>query len=186
MDTTDTSLADPTARIRRWSRLLRGIATALVVMVPVGVAWTWSHFDELAAILPSTAGIPYDPAYVTPLIRLGAFGVNMVPGLIAMFGFWQLRHLFGLFAAGRYFETDVIQRVRTFALTAVAYGIAAPLSRLGIGLLISLGNPPGERILMLRISSDDLVIVFLGGVFFVIAKVWSIVKTMADENAQIV
>ena len=39
---------------------------------------------------------------------------------------------------------------------------------------------------MLRLSSDDLAVAFLGGVFFVISRVWRKAKMIADENAQIV
>ena len=38
----------------------------------------------------------------------------------------------------------------------------------------------------LRLSSDDLVIFFLGGVFYVIARVWCEARAIADENAQII
>ena len=175
-----------TMRITWWSRFLRRVSIVLVFLTPVGLVWTWTHFDQVAAFLPATAGIPYDPANVTPLIRIGAFFLNMVPGVIAMYGFLQLYRLFELFSIGRYFDADAIRRVRNFALTALTYGIAAPLSRFLIGVLVSMSNPPGERVFLLRISSDDLVIIFLSGVFFVIAGVWGKAKEIADENAAIV
>ncbi len=186
MKTVQERLDAPVGQITRLSRVLWWLANLLMVLVPVGVAWTWTHFDQLAPFLPSMAGIPYDPERVTTSILVGAFCLNMIPGAIAIYGFWRLRRLFGLFAVGRYFDVEVIRCVRNFASAALAYGLAAPLTRLLIGLLVSLSNPPGERVLLVRISSDDLVIVFLGGVFFLIARVWSKAKEISDENDQIV
>ena len=186
MKTVQLHVATSTAPLMRLSRVLRWSSTLLILLVPLGVAWTWTHFDQLASILPSTAGIPYDPERVTGSILLGAFCLNMIPGAIAMYGFWSLRRLFGLFSVGRYFDTEAIRCVRNFASMALAYGIAAPLSRLLIGLLLTLQNPPGTRVIRVSISSDDLVIVFLGGVFFLIAGVWSKAKEISDENAQII
>jgi hypothetical protein len=51
---------------------------------------------------------------------------------------------------------------------------------------LSLGCGPGGRVLMIRLSSDDLVVAFLGGVFLLIAGVWRKAKLIADEHAQIV
>lgn len=173
-------------RIARRSRDLARLATVLVPLVPVGVAWVWIRFEQFAPVLTATAGVVADPARVTPLVRFGGFGLNMVPGAIAMYGFWRLRRLFGLFAAGQYFSAEAIRCVRGFGLAALAYGVAAPVARLLITLLVTFSNPPGERLLLIRISSDDLAILFLGGAFYVIAWVWTRAKEISDENAQIV
>ena len=170
----------------RLSRNLRWLATLLVVGVPLGLIWTWANFAELAPYLLSTAGVAFDPERVTPPLLVAAFTVNMVPGGIAMYGFWRLRRLFGLFAQGRYFDGEVIRCVQSFASAAFAYGLAAPVSRTLIALIVSLPNAPGERVLLLRLSSDDLVVAFLGGVFFLISRVWRKAKMIAEENAQIV
>jgi len=53
-------------------------------------------------------------------------------------------------------------------------------------MVVSLSNPPGERVYLLTVSSDDLVIVFLGAVFLLIARVWDKAREIDDENARIV
>lgn len=172
--------------IRRWSRVFYWFATVLIVMVPVGVAWSWSHFSQMAPFLPSMAGIPYHPDMVTLPMLVGAACLNLLSGLIAMYGFWQLRHLFAIFSDGQYFHANAIMKVRNFALAAMVYSVAAPITRMLIGVLMTISNPPGQRLLLLRLSSDDLVIFFLGGVFYVIARVWCEARAIADENAQII
>lgn len=186
MDALSSVKGNPNAGIRRFSRVLRGVSTLLIVAVPLGVIWTWANFDSLSAVLPSTAGVVFDPENITLPILVGGGLLNMLPGVIAMYGFWRLRQLFGLFLEERYFDREAIQHVRRFAATALAYGFAAPLSRTLIALVVSLSNPPGERVLLVTISSDDLVIIFLSAVFFLIARVWDKAREIDDENAQII
>ncbi len=186
MDALSSVKGDPNAGIRCFSRVLRGVSTVLIVAVPVGVIWTWANFDSLSAILPSTAGVDFDAENITLPILVAGGMLNMLPGVIAMYGFWHLRQLFGLFLEDRYFDREAIQHVRRFAAAALAYGFAAPVSRILITLVVSLTNPPGERILRLTISSDDLVIIFLSAVFFLIARIWDKAREIDHENAQIV
>ena len=186
MDSVSSETGDPNAGIRRFSRTLRWVSTLLIVAVPLGISWTWANFDPLSPLLPLTVGVAFDAERITVPILVGGFSLNMLPGGIAMYGFWHLRQLFGLFLEDRYFDREAINHVRRFAATALAYGFAVPLSRMLIVMLVSLSNPPGERVMILSISSDDLVIVFLGAVFFLIARVWDKAREIDDENAQIV
>lgn len=175
-----------TQHITQLSRILRSAAGLMIWAVPLGLLWTWSHFEQLAAVLPATAGLNIDPTQVTTAQLAAAFSANMLAGAIAMFGFWRLRCLFELFTQSRYFDQTAISCVQGFAVAILSYGLVTPLSRTLIALSLTLNNPQGEAILMLRLSSDDIVIVFLGGVFFLLARVWHNAKRIADEHAQIV
>jgi hypothetical protein len=49
--------------------------------------------------------------------------------------------------------------------------------------LISMHNPPGHRFMSIGFGSDDVDMLFLAGVTFVIARVMAEARRVAEENA---
>ena len=66
------------------------------------------------------------------------------------------------------------------------YAASSPIIGGLLSVVLTMGNPPGERALVLSFSSNELALLFLGGCLLVISWVMAESSRLADDNAQIV
>jgi hypothetical protein len=64
----------------------------------------------------------------------------------------------------------------------LASALLAPLLRAGLGVALTLGNPPGQRLLVLNLSWNDYVAILCGAVLLAVAQVMSEAVRLAEEN----
>lgn len=173
-------------RVTRISRLMWILCTLATFAIPTMLAAMWMTFDLWAAGHPELAGIqPVQDPMPTPVLAAG-FLISMLPGGIAMFAAWRLRALFSLYAEGRIFTADNSRCLKHFAMAVMAIAVVKPVATALLSVVLTLANPPGERMMMLRFGSPELTILFIGGVFLIIAWVMEEGRTMAEDQAQIV
>jgi len=147
-------------------------------------------FDECTVSLAGAAGSDTRPLprglrslvwVVRGLTLLGALA--SLPGiLLGLLALWHLWRLFGEYAAGRVFGRPAQQHIKAFAWCMLASALLAPLQRAAIGVALTLGNPPGERLLALSVSWSDYVAILCGAVLLAIAVVMSQAGQLAEEN----
>jgi hypothetical protein len=107
-----------------------------------------------------------------------------LPGLATgFFLLWQLWRLFGEYAHGQVFSRRALRHLRRLALGVVALGVLAPLTRTASILVLTLGNAPGQRQLLINISSDDYMRVLFGAVLLAIATVMAEAVRVAEDHA---
>jgi hypothetical protein len=125
------------------------------------------------------------PVQLTPQQVVLGIAVMMVPIGIMMFGLWNLRQLFVGFGAGRIFTIENTRALRIFAWCAMAVIIVQFFTDGLLSFVLTLSNPPGQRVLALSLSTEQLVALFVGAVFVVIARVLEEGRKLADDNASI-
>ena len=64
--------------------------------------------------------------------------------------------------------------------------VLRPLTTTLLGIVLTMGNPPGQRIVSIGLSIDDYMIAAFGGLILAIGQVMVEAKRLADENRQIV
>jgi len=172
-------------RVRRLSRRLYqvcGLAIPVVVLAPP--LW-WGLVDTPTVYTELPSGIAY-PEVLSPGLRLAAAAVTMVPAGVMVWLLLLLRRLFDGFSRGEVFCRESHERLRRLVRAlAVWFGIGV-LYRTAVVLAVTLGNPPGQRILTLGLSGGDCAALFLAGVTGVLAWVFAEAARLRDENAEIV
>lgn len=108
--------------------------------------------------------------------------ITLVPVAISLTLLWQLWQLFGSFAAGRALTHGAQQHLRRFALAMLAMAVCDPIHRAAMSVVFSLGNPPGQRQLIIKLSSNDDVQLLLALVLLAIATVMGEAVRASDEN----
>jgi len=175
-------------RLSAISSLLGWICLALMAFLPASVIACWLYFDVFGPGIADRLGIARTytiPDQLTSLqIALG-IGVMMVPVAIMMFGLWNLRQLFSGFGAGRIFTIENTRALRIFAWSAMAVIVVQFFTDGLLTVVLTLNNPPGQRVLALSLSTEQLVALFVGAVFVVIARVLEEGRKLADDNASI-
>ena len=115
--------------------------------------------------------------------RLSTFAIGLVPGCAVLWTLWQVQALFALFRRGLALSRPAAERLRSIGFGLLCTAAAALLSRPLQILLLTSGNPPGERVLAFGITSADLGFVLAGGLMIVIGHVMADAARIAEENA---
>lgn len=170
-------------RIARWVRgltLLGGLA--LLVLPP----WLWLSDGWLASQAAEATAAAGGRFTLDARARWAMVAVALPALLLAARTLWQLWALFGEYLDGRVFSPTALRHLNGVARCLLGLALLAPLLRAGMVLALTWGNPPGQRQLVLSLSSQDYVNLLLAGVFSAMALVMAHAAALADENAQFV
>jgi len=173
------------ARVRRLSgRLHRVCGVAIPVVLLAPPLW-WGMVDTPTVYTELPSGIPY-PEVLAPQWRFAAAAVTMIPAGVMAWLLVLLRSLFDGFSRGEVFCRESHDRLRRLVRAlAVWFGVGV-FYRTAVVLAVTLGNPPGQRILTLGLSGGDCATLFLAGVSGVLAWVFAEAVRLRDENAEII
>jgi hypothetical protein len=174
-----------TAGVRRIARWMRGLAL-LGAIVLVGLAASlWTSPAWLAAAARE-AGLGDVQITVTPDVQWMAALVGMLPIAASLFALLQVWRLFGDYAEGAIFTAGATSRLRRLAWGVLGLAVAQVLARTGAALVLTLHNPPGQRLLVLSLSSHDYVLLMFSVLLLAIAWVMVEATRLARENAEFV
>jgi hypothetical protein len=99
---------------------------------------------------------------------------------LAFFGLlWQL---FGEYGAGRALTQAAQRHLQRLAVVLLAMALLQPVLRAAYSVVLTLGNPPGERRLVIAVGSDDYVALIIGLALLAIATVMRQAVAAAEEN----
>ena len=173
-------------RIRRLSALLAAACLALIVGLAVAVLLAWALAD--VSVLASQAHLNPADIQAAPQWwqRLLGAAITGVPVALLSVGLWQARRCFLGFQRGQVFTAQAVQYLRRFAAwvmgSAVAAIVAAPL----LSVLLTLGNAPGKRQLVVGVGSDFPLTLLFAAIVWLMAAVIDQGQALADENAAFV
>jgi len=165
--------------LTRVVRVLTALGAAVLCVVP---AWFWLTPDWVRAQGPSLSGIGSHPMVVDDrAIALGAL-CSLPPIAVALYALWHLWQLFGEYGQGRVFGQAAQVHLRRFAWAMLASALMAPFERAAIGIALTLGNPVGQRLLVLAINWNDYITILTGAVLLAVATVMTEAVRLAEEN----
>lgn len=178
--------APPLHHVRRISRLMVAACWALLVLLPLALAWYWATAND--ALLVGHANLPNEVLRL-PLHawqRWSAGAVMALPLALLLLGVWQARRCFVLFAQGKVFTVQATDLLRRFAGWVAAAAFAALLASAVTSVLLTLHHPPGMRHLAIGISSSHVFTLFFAGMVWLMAAVIGQGQALADENQSFV
>lgn len=142
----------------------------------------WLSPEWVRSAGPALAGVAGHPVVIDETaLLLGALA--SLPGvLLGLVALWHLWQLFGQYATGHVFGRGAQRHMRVFAGCMLGSAVLAPLLRAAVGVALTWGNPPGQRMLALTVSWNDYVAILCGAVMLAIALVMSQAVQLAEEN----
>ena len=170
---------------RRLQRLCRGVRAMVllgaIVLALLPLAF-WFMPSWVTAWVSQMTSLPDGAVRPVPLtLWLGALA-TLLPAGLGLAALWQLWQLFGAFAAGRALTYAAQRHLRRFALSFLALSVCEPFYRAAMSVLFSLGNPPGQRQLIIGLSSHDYLQVLLALALLAIAIVMGDAVRASEEN----
>lgn len=170
-------------RLRWRVRGVRVLVLLGAVAVPLLMLVLWTSEDWLRAVAPQLTGLAADTRFTLDG-RARAWGAAAsLPVLLlvhwTLFRLWQL---FGEYAAGQVFSRAALSHLRGFARGLLVLAIAGPVYRAAVALALTVGNPPGQQMLVLGVDFTDYTQMLIGAVLLTIAAVMDHAVALAEEN----
>lgn len=170
----------------RLSALMCVVVAVGGALAEIALAWVWLTPSWVEAYVLPHLGVQGVPVALDGWTRLTAFVASMISMAVLLSLLHQAYALFDAFRLGHVFTTDAPVRLRRIGSCIVALAILRPITATLLGLILTLGNPPGQRILALSLSIDDYMIAALGGLVLAIGHVMTEAARMAEDHRQIV
>ena len=170
-------------RLTRLSRAMVWLTTAGIVLI-LGLSALgalipgWTRNIALAKLGQAGITLP-----ITPLGQSLGGIVLAVPVGVMLYGLFAVRRMFVAFARGEVFTVEPARNLQIFAATVLAQAPLGPLTSAGLSAALSVGNPPGERAIMIAFSINDYFALIVGGVLFAAATIMREAARLAEENA---
>lgn len=159
------------------------LGALVLVLLPFVFWWMPSLAQAWVSQMTSLPDDAVRPTTISPWLGTLA---TLAPAGLGLAALWQLWQLFGAFAAGHALTPAAQQHLRRFAMALLTLAVCEPIYRAAMSVLFSLGNPPGQRQLIVSLSSHDYLQVLLALVLLAIAIVMGDAVRASEENRQFV
>jgi len=172
--------------LSRSARHLSRFATTLAWLIPPLVVAQYLLFNTESFPVPYGMATLLAGLEWTLNQRLLAAAVGLLPALALMLALFAVGRICREYAAGRLFSNVVLGAYRRLGMTLVATTVLHWLQPTLLGLALSLTLPAGKRFVTVGVSSDDLLLVLVTALVFVLGSVMQVAQRVQSENAEIV
>jgi DUF2975 family protein len=177
---------NPSIRLRRLCRAMKTLTTFGMLFIAIGMVAIFCVPDWTRDMLVARLGLMGDVLPLAPARVIAGAAIAAVPVGVLLYGLWQARQLFADFADGFVFMPSSARRLRDFALAILAQAVLQPIAATAMLLVFTYDNPPGNRQLVIALSSNDYLALIIGGMLLAIAWVLVEATRIADEHASFV
>lgn len=169
-------------RISVASRRLRRLCTGLVYLLPAVCVLYWIFFNQVRH-MPGMANFPVPVTGDLPLyIRMLALLTDAIPLAALVYGLHQLAALFRLYENGSIFTEQSVACFRALGRTMLVWVLCHFVKNSLISVALTLGNPPGQRMITLGLDASDFGGLFVGGVVLTITWVMDEARKIKEDN----
>ncbi|MCP4330347.1 MAG: DUF2975 domain-containing protein [Alphaproteobacteria bacterium] len=173
-------------KIQRLSAVMRVLTVAALAVLPVLLAALWLFAPEIFWNTPELQMVRRSDPDLPLGLRVAAAAVTLAAAGPLLFGLDQLRRLFTLYCTGKVFVAEGARRLRAFAWAVILMAVVQPVAGAALTVLLTLDNPPGQRMLSISFGSGEIQTLFVGLLFLVVATIMGEATRIADENAEFV
>ncbi|MDD7985226.1 DUF2975 domain-containing protein [Lentisphaera marina] len=148
-------------KMQSLSKWLKWIFAMYLIVLPVIQIVIWTYLDKQTVRTGATELLPYGvvlPPPITDVVetKFVCFLISMVPTAITMFVFYYLSRLFSLYSKGIIFEDSNVNLIKKIAYLLLIKAAIGPVFEAAITAAWTMGNPVGERVIMLTSQTINL------------------------------
>ncbi|MGE4423528.1 MAG: DUF2975 domain-containing protein [Pseudodesulfovibrio sp.] len=169
-------------RIQRFAKVFRTIFIAAFVLSPVVMTVLWLSGGELLfgggwsttiiGLVRDNVSLDAAHAPAFPLAwsqRWLGLAVGLIPLGATMLCLWWLVRLFGLFSAGEIFSGNTVKYIRRTGWTMLAGVALMPIHEALMTLVLTIHNPPGQRMITISLESGDIRDLLIAGIIILVS-----------------
>ncbi len=105
---------------------------------------------------------------------------------VSLMGIYFLRRAFTHFSKGEFFTISNSRDLRKFSIFLLIQAVISPLHFTISSLLLSINHPAGEKILAISFGSNEIKIIILAIIFWVISDLLVKANILENENKQFI
>jgi hypothetical protein len=174
------------ARLRALCAWMARAAGATAVCLLGGAALLWMHPDYVEWMAREQWAGGRSGLTLTPLAQISAGALSCAHLGLLCWALWTARGLFARFAQGEMLEAQTGRDLRSIGGLVAAYAVLTPVAKSLITVALTLGNPPGQRMLAVALGTNEVILAVLGALIFVLGHAMAEAARIADDNRQIV
>jgi len=172
-------------RLTCWTWLIRALCvTGALILLVLPTMIVLDPDGALLASMRDQVGIQW--RIETAPQRWRALFASLLPTLVGCYVLWRLWQLCGRYARGDVFSAGTVRVLGQFARGMLAFAVSGIATRTLMGLALTWDFPPGQRVLVIGIGSNDYVLLLFGIVLVAITQVMQQAARLAEDNAAIV
>jgi len=172
-------------KIKKLSTAMSAFCSLIMIALPLWVIGFWYNFQYFAPEL-SRPNVLIDMQYIQPQQIVLAACIHLMTLSVLLYGIWRLRLLFKWFSLGEYFTTRTTNHLHSFTLALLISGLLKPIISAVLSVVLTWGNPPGQKALLLEFSSSEISMILIVGVLLSVTWVMREGQQLADENASFI
>jgi hypothetical protein len=160
----------------------------LIVGIPLQIFpfiyhWFWNGIETFNKIklgaMPSTTGANMTPSL--PLLA-SAIIVDSISMILFLFGCIYLIKLLNCYCRGELFSENIVRIYKYLLRIAFIWTCYVPFNRVLLGLITTLNNDPGYRMLHVSFTGNDIIHIFIVGSFLVMNTIMQEAYRLKQEQ----
>ena len=171
---------------RQLSLLISWACLAIPALSPVFAFFFLINIDAFASLAKRTLALPIQWQSVTSLQWYGLWLLTTLYLAVGWAGLYFLRRAFTNFAKGELFNQKNSAELRRFSILLFAQALAKPLHLALSSLLLSWHHPVGQKMLSLSFGSDEVKVIALAMILWVMSDLLIKGSQIENENKQFV
>ncbi len=172
--------------IRYFSQVISIACTLIVITVPLGALYLLVDIELFSSLAERAVELPIRWETVTEGQWYLLWMLTLLYASLGLVGLYFLRRPFANFARGELFNSSNSRDLRLFSIFLFAQGLAGPLHFSLTSLLLSINHPVGERMLSVSVGSDELSVIALAMILWVLSDLLVKASQLESENKQFV
>lgn len=174
-------------RITALSRKLRRVSNGLIVFLPAACALFWIFFNRIYPVIGSMIAMPVHVVHdLPPLTRFLSFLADLIPLGATIYGLRTLRELFVLYEKGLIFTEQNVKCFRSLGRTLLVWMVLHIFNTTLSGIILTLNNPPGKRLLVIAFDSGAFAAAFVGVIVVVTSRVMDEGRKIQEDQSLII
>ena len=166
---------------RLLSRVVYWLCSLWLLALPLWALWMLFQVDSFRTLMQGwLMAMDIDWESVTNGQMYALWGLTVAYWSVSYFTIFFVQRSFRSFARGEWFDLRSSRHLRSAATLMLVHVPISPLYLTLAGLLMTMQNPPGDRLLFMAFTTYDLRLLASGLVLWVLADL--LVKGMQAEN----
>lgn len=163
------------------------VCSAACLALPGWLIWYWLNFSEqLPALQAQIPSVLLSMEFISTTQLILAAAITISASMLGVYALWQLRSLFALFSQGVVFSSETTRRLNLFGIALLASTLLRPIVTTILSVVLTWGNPPGQRSVVVSLGSSDFMLLVFATTFLVITWVFREGQRLSQENAEFV
>ncbi len=171
---------------QQFSRIIAFGCIAIIIVAPIIALYFLINIDQFAEITRNNLALPIQWQTVSDMQWYSLWLLTALYAAIGLTGLYFLRRAFFNFAKGQLFNYSNSHDLRLFAILLFVQALAKIMYLTISSVLLSINHPAGQKIVSVSFGSDEIKVIALGMILWVVSDLLVRGSKLENENKQFI